>query len=252
MTRLQGENCSVRISKKSRKAEKDLAVEVERERAECIYCQADYAADTKNCGTSTLWSHIHHKYKKCPLSTFAEKSTKQTIITDHFTKTNQDSEVNSSGTRTSRFSQPTVRELIGKYFIIDELPVRHIEEISVGEAPASSNFSTETSNDSSHAGSPILYSTIERSYNKLWRVYSDAAPLSPPTSAFPSPYCLQPCCTAEVPRTKVQFLIQHFSQLSNTSRVLLAQTAGVPVQENLHKNQQYLRAVEHHHLLPYP
>uniref|UniRef100_A0A803QGS4 BED-type domain-containing protein n=1 Tax=Cannabis sativa TaxID=3483 RepID=A0A803QGS4_CANSA len=101
--------------------------EVEKERAECNYCQADYAADTKNCGTSTLWSHINHKCRKCPFSSFVDKSTKQAIITDHFTKTNEDSEVNSSGTRTSRFSQATVRELIGKYFIIDELPFRHIE-----------------------------------------------------------------------------------------------------------------------------
>uniref|UniRef100_A0A803Q669 BED-type domain-containing protein n=1 Tax=Cannabis sativa TaxID=3483 RepID=A0A803Q669_CANSA len=87
--------------------------EVEKERAECNYCQADYAADTKNCGTSTLWSHINHKCKKCPFSSYVDKSTKQAMITDHFTKTNEDSEVNSSGTQTSGFSQATVRELIG-------------------------------------------------------------------------------------------------------------------------------------------
>uniref|UniRef100_A0A803PSP1 Transposase n=1 Tax=Cannabis sativa TaxID=3483 RepID=A0A803PSP1_CANSA len=36
--------------------------EEERERAQCKYCEADYAVDSKNCGTSTLWSHIEHKF----------------------------------------------------------------------------------------------------------------------------------------------------------------------------------------------
>uniref|UniRef100_A0A803Q162 Transposase n=1 Tax=Cannabis sativa TaxID=3483 RepID=A0A803Q162_CANSA len=101
--------------------------EEERERAQCNYCEADYAGDSKNCGTSTLWSHIEHKCKQCPFSTYVQKHTKQGMITDYFTKTIQDSEVNSSKTRTSMFSQATVRELIGKYFIIGELPFRHIE-----------------------------------------------------------------------------------------------------------------------------
>ncbi|WVY90718.1 hypothetical protein V8G54_036232 [Vigna mungo] len=39
--------------------------------------------------------------------------------------------------------------------------------ISVVEAPASSNFSTATSTHSSHVGRPSLYSTTERSYNKV-------------------------------------------------------------------------------------
>uniref|UniRef100_A0A803Q163 Transposase n=1 Tax=Cannabis sativa TaxID=3483 RepID=A0A803Q163_CANSA len=101
--------------------------EEERERAQCNYCEADYAADSKNCGTSTLWSHIEHKCKQCPFSTYVQKHTKQGMITDYFTKTIQDSEVNSSKTRTSMFSQATVRKLIGKYFIIDELLFRNIE-----------------------------------------------------------------------------------------------------------------------------
>ncbi|XP_062099949.1 zinc finger BED domain-containing protein RICESLEEPER 2-like [Humulus lupulus] len=100
--------------------------EKEEDRAKCNYCGADYAADSKYCGTSTLWSHVEKKCRKCPFSDWVEQNKKQTMITQ-FTKKTPDSEVNSSGTTTMKFSQNKVRELISKYFIIDELSFRHIE-----------------------------------------------------------------------------------------------------------------------------
>ncbi|XP_062099804.1 zinc finger BED domain-containing protein RICESLEEPER 2-like [Humulus lupulus] len=109
-----------KVKGKSNKEEK------EEDRAECNYCGADYAADSKYCGTSTLWSHVEKKCRKCPFSDWVEQNKKQTMITQ-FTKKTLDYEVNSSGTTTMKFSQSKVRELISKYFIIDELPFRHIE-----------------------------------------------------------------------------------------------------------------------------
>ncbi|KAF4360697.1 hypothetical protein G4B88_010692 [Cannabis sativa] len=67
--------------------------EEERERAQCNYCEADYAADSKNCGPSTLWRNIEHKCKQCPFNTYVQKHTKQGMIFDYFTKTIQDSEI---------------------------------------------------------------------------------------------------------------------------------------------------------------
>ena len=98
-------------------------------RAACNYCNLDYAADTKSCGTSTLWMHVEHKCKKCPFSTWVEENKKKQSSILQFTKKTEDSpneEVASSG-QVVKFSQKVVREEISKYLIMDELPFRHID-----------------------------------------------------------------------------------------------------------------------------
>ena len=98
-------------------------------RAACIYCGVDYAADTKRCGTSTLWGHVHRKCKKCPFSEWVVENKKKQASILQFGKsipsTNVEEEVASSE-QVLKFSQKVVREKITSYLVLDELPFRHV------------------------------------------------------------------------------------------------------------------------------
>ncbi|PON59173.1 Ribonuclease H-like domain containing protein [Parasponia andersonii] len=97
-----------------------------KDRAACNYCNLDYAANTKLCGTSILWSHVEYKCRKCPFSDWVEQNKKQQMSMLQFTKKTADSEVASSG-QLVKFSQKKIKEEISTYFILDELPFRHVD-----------------------------------------------------------------------------------------------------------------------------
>ncbi|KAL5560355.1 hypothetical protein UlMin_036566 [Ulmus minor] len=89
------------------------------ERAACNYCGQNYASSTKTCGTKSMWVHLD-KCKKYP---FANKEANQMSITA-FTKK---SGTGDSEETVSKLSQKEIRAEITRYFIVDELPFRHVD-----------------------------------------------------------------------------------------------------------------------------
>ncbi|KAL5554171.1 hypothetical protein UlMin_041572 [Ulmus minor] len=90
-------------------------------RAECNYCGQDYKYDTKTCGTSTLRTHVEVKCKKYPLRI---EDKKQKAITQ-FTKSRaaEEDDVNCK-----KYDPKEVRGEIATYFILAELPFRHVQD----------------------------------------------------------------------------------------------------------------------------
>ena len=93
-------------------------------RAACNYCGANYAADTKMNGTSTLWAHVERKCKKCPFSDWVEQGKKKQSTMDRFAKI---STPNSEGGVLLKFNPNDVRKAIAEYITVDELSFRHVE-----------------------------------------------------------------------------------------------------------------------------
>ncbi|XP_022873602.1 uncharacterized protein LOC111392481 [Olea europaea var. sylvestris] len=92
---------------------------------ECIYCGQVYKHQSKS-GTSTLRNHIDDLCKKYPYR-FQDKRQK----TLNFYGNSRNDEVLesvSSGGQLVKFTQKGVREQITKYFILSELPFRHVED----------------------------------------------------------------------------------------------------------------------------
>ncbi|KAL5550061.1 hypothetical protein UlMin_000237 [Ulmus minor] len=89
------------------------------ERAACNYCGQNYASSTKTCGTKSMWVHLD-RCKKYP---FANKEAKQMSIMA-FTKK---SGTGDSEEIVSKLSQKEIRAEITRYFIVDELPFRHVD-----------------------------------------------------------------------------------------------------------------------------
>ena len=93
-------------------------------RAACNYCGANYAADTKMNGTSTLWAHVERKCKKCPFSDWVEQGKRKQSTMDRFAKILTP---NSEGGVLLKFNPNDVRKAIAEYITVDELSFRHVE-----------------------------------------------------------------------------------------------------------------------------
>ncbi|KAL5581110.1 hypothetical protein UlMin_013552 [Ulmus minor] len=90
-------------------------------RAECNYCGQDYKYDTKTCGTSTLRTHVEVKCKKYPLRIEDKKQKAITLFTK--SKAAEEDEVNCK-----KNDLKEVRGEIATYFILAELPFRHVQD----------------------------------------------------------------------------------------------------------------------------
>ncbi|KAL5557141.1 hypothetical protein UlMin_039377 [Ulmus minor] len=90
-------------------------------RAECNYCGQDYKYDTKTCGTSTLRTHVEVKCKKYPLQIEDKKQKAITLFTK--SKAAKEDDVNCK-----KYDLKEVRGEIATYFILAELPFRHVQD----------------------------------------------------------------------------------------------------------------------------
>ncbi|KAL5543709.1 hypothetical protein UlMin_007493 [Ulmus minor] len=90
-------------------------------RAKCNYCGQDYKYDTKTCGTSTLRTHIKVKCKKYPLWIEDKKQKAITLFTK--SKAAEEDDVNCK-----KYDPKEVRGEIATYFILAELPFRHVQD----------------------------------------------------------------------------------------------------------------------------
>ncbi|KAL5556687.1 hypothetical protein UlMin_038923 [Ulmus minor] len=92
-------------------------------RAECNYCGQDYKYDTKTCGTSTLRTHVEVKCKKYPL--WIEDKKQKVLAITQFTKSRaaEEDDVNCK-----KYDPKEVRSEIATYFILAELPFRHVQD----------------------------------------------------------------------------------------------------------------------------
>ncbi|KAL5579865.1 hypothetical protein UlMin_012307 [Ulmus minor] len=90
-------------------------------RAECNYCGQDYKYDTKTCGTNTLRSHVEVKCKKYPLRIEDKKQKAITLFTK--SKAAEEDDVNCK-----KYDPKEVRCEIATYFILAELPFRHVQD----------------------------------------------------------------------------------------------------------------------------
>ncbi|KAL5563222.1 hypothetical protein UlMin_032969 [Ulmus minor] len=90
-------------------------------RAECNYCGQDYKYDTKTCGTSTLRTHVEVKCKKYPLRIEDKKQKAITLFTK--SKAAEEDDVNCK-----KYDPKEVRREIATYFILAELPFRHVQD----------------------------------------------------------------------------------------------------------------------------
>lgn len=95
-------------------------------RCKCNYCPQTYAASSKSCGTSTLWSHV----RGCQ-SNPANISSSQTQLT--LQSNNDDEDIPSQESKVSlvpwKFDQQEGRKALASMIIIDELPFRFVEGI---------------------------------------------------------------------------------------------------------------------------
>ncbi|XP_022889222.1 zinc finger BED domain-containing protein RICESLEEPER 2-like [Olea europaea var. sylvestris] len=96
------------------------------EKAECNYCRQTYKHHAKNCGTSTLWNHIMHLCKKYPYRVQDKKQKKMTGY--NMLKIEELSKGIDSHEESVKFAQKEVRKQITTYFILSELPFRHVED----------------------------------------------------------------------------------------------------------------------------
>ncbi|KAL5558847.1 hypothetical protein UlMin_035058 [Ulmus minor] len=90
-------------------------------RAECNYCGQDYKYDTKTCGTSTLRTHVEVKCKKYPLQIEDKKQKAITLFTK--SKAAEEDDINCK-----KYDPKEVRREIATYFILAELPFRHVQD----------------------------------------------------------------------------------------------------------------------------
>ncbi|PON75796.1 Ribonuclease H-like domain containing protein [Parasponia andersonii] len=91
-------------------------------RAICNYCDKDYATNTRINGTSTLWNHLNNQYKNYP---FRLNNKKQKILS--FRKKG-DENVGGSNFVAMRFSRIACRIACAKMIVINELPLRCVEQ----------------------------------------------------------------------------------------------------------------------------
>ena len=89
-------------------------------RAKCNYCATDYSCDTK-AGTSTLWGHL----TRCD-SNPTNPPTDQTHLAFNTTRVVETGEMKHS-LQAWRFDQQKCRNAIAEMIIIDELPLKFVE-----------------------------------------------------------------------------------------------------------------------------